>query len=95
MFCTVNIMTLLFSLTVQKYPAVVAELAKASVLIQVEWHQMSKVQIPLEVRLICSKKVERIYHSQRNMILITQSQKWHVTVQIAEHRVAMPLTISI
>ena len=39
------------------------------------------------------KKKSKFINSQRNMILITQSQKWIVLIQIAGCRVAMPLTI--
>ena len=41
-------------------PAVVAEWAQASILIQVEWHQQFQVQILLEVRFIRSK-ISSIY----------------------------------
>ena len=41
-------------------PAVVADWAKASILIQVEWHQQFQFQILLEVRFIRSK-ISSIY----------------------------------
>ena len=49
------------------YPAMVAEWAKESVLIHVELHRRSQVQILLEVRFICSK-ISRAYISIANGI---------------------------
>ena len=43
-----NIFVLLENKICYKHPAMVAEWAKASVLIQGEWHRRSQVQIPLE-----------------------------------------------
>ena len=58
-------------------PAMVAEWAKVSVLIQVEWHQRSQVQIPLEVRFIHLKVID---HPESEMAC---------GIQIAGHRAAM------
>ena len=75
-------------------PAVVAEWFRACDQNQVDCHSKTRFESRLRQKSIWLQFALAIILCQRNTVLIAQSQKWLVAIQIAGHRVALPLTIS-